>query len=123
MPSTPPTAPSTGTTRASSTTWWSPSTASTRCDSSRSRLEAAPCGAAVGHNAVLLAFLARRLLFAAVALVAVAAVVYVMFDVPPKVPGGFFPPPLRPSRPVPRRPPVTGLLGGHGAARGLPPVR
>src|SRR3954469_7022909 len=106
MPSTPPTAPSTGITRASSTTWCSPSTDSTRCDSSRSRLEAAPCGAAVGHNAVLLAFLARRLLFAAVALVAVAAIVYVMFDVPHRLERVFFHLHFCVSFPYPRSPPT-----------------
>ena len=36
----------------------------------------------IGHNAVLLAFLARRLLFAAFALVALTVIVYIMFDVP-----------------------------------------
>ena len=40
------------------------------------------CVEGIGHNAVLLAFLARRLFFAAVALVVVAVIVYAMFDVP-----------------------------------------
>src|SRR4051794_18083354 len=111
MPSTPPTVPSTGTTRASSTTWCSPSTAATRCDSSRRRVEAPPCGAAVGHNAILLAFLARRLLFAAVALVAVAAIVYVMFDVPHRLERVFFHLDFGVSCSYPGCPPITVLWG------------
>ena len=44
----------------------------------------------IGHNAILLAFLARRLMFAAVALVALTAIVYLMFDVPHRLERVFF---------------------------------
>ena len=42
------------------------------------------------HNARLLAFLARRLCFAAVALVVLATIVYIMFDVPHRLERVFF---------------------------------
>jgi peptide/nickel transport system permease protein len=65
----------------------------------------------IGHNAVLLAFLARRLLFAAVALVAVAAIVYVMFDVPHRLERVFLHLDFGVSCSYPGCPPITVLWG------------
>jgi peptide/nickel transport system permease protein len=59
----------------------------------------------------LAAFLARRLLFAAVALVAVAAIVYAMFDVPHGLERVFFNLDLGVSCSYPGCPPITVLWG------------
>ncbi len=65
----------------------------------------------IGHNAVLLAFLARRLFFAAVALVAVAAIDYAMFDLPHGLERVFFHLDFGVACSYPGWPPVTRLLG------------
>ena len=64
-----------------------------------------------GHNAALLGFLARRLLFAAGALVALAAIVYVMFDVPHRLERVFFHLDFGVSCSYPGCPPITRLWG------------
>src|SRR5829696_1080012 len=63
------------------------------------------------HNALLLVFLARRLLFAAVALVVLTAIVYVMSDVPHRLERVFFHLDFGVSCSYPGCPPITVLWG------------
>jgi peptide/nickel transport system permease protein len=65
----------------------------------------------IGQNALLLVFLARRLLFAAAALVALTAIVYVMFDVPHRLERVFFHFDFGVSCSYPGCPPITRLWG------------
>src|SRR4051812_12964388 len=65
----------------------------------------------MGDNAVLLAFLARRLMAAVVALVAVALIIYVMFDVPHRFERVFFHFDFGVSCSYPGCPPIQRLWG------------
>jgi peptide/nickel transport system permease protein len=69
------------------------------------------CAGGIGHNAVLLVFLARRLFYAAVALVVLAMIVYAMFDVPHGLERVFFHFDFGVSCSYPGCPAVTKLWG------------